>query len=279
MALRWFVGLNLDQDAWDASTFSQNRRRRFDASGVLEKLFDETVKRAMKEGLISRHVSADGTLVRANASFKSFVPIEVAMDPEEYKKRLRAQDRRRRRRSAGSGQPRRGLPRREAQQQDASIDDGPRLSLRLEGIVGNRRLSRLHGQRADGEPQPHSAGDRRGDLPLVGVGDGGLHLAARSSEAPASLRARDTRSRQGLLQRAVHRGDCSTVASSRTSPLRPAGASSPMRGCACESAAPAISSRSAAARRSRSCSAKPRTGTACDDSEGGVCYGFARRRS
>jgi transposase len=27
MALRWFVGFNLDQDAWDASTFSQNRRR------------------------------------------------------------------------------------------------------------------------------------------------------------------------------------------------------------------------------------------------------------
>ncbi len=93
LALRWFVGLNLDQDAWDASTFSQNRRRRFDESGVLEKLFDETVKRAMAEGLVSRHVSADGTLVRANASYKSFVPIEVALDPEEYKRRLRAQDR------------------------------------------------------------------------------------------------------------------------------------------------------------------------------------------
>lgn len=93
MALRWFVGLNLDQDAWDASTFSQNRRRRFDDSGVLERLFDETVKRAMSEGLVSRHVSADGTLVRANASYKSFVPIEVAMDPAEYKRRLRAQDR------------------------------------------------------------------------------------------------------------------------------------------------------------------------------------------
>jgi transposase len=93
MALRWFVGLNLDQDAWDASTFSQNRRRRFDQAGVLERLFDETVKRAMAEGLVSRHVSADGTLVRANASYKSFVPIEVALDPEEYKRRLRAQDR------------------------------------------------------------------------------------------------------------------------------------------------------------------------------------------
>ena len=97
MALRWFVGLNLDQDAWDASTFSQNRRRRFDESGVLEWLFDRTVKRALSEGLVSRHVSADGTLVRANASYKSFVPIEVAMDPAEYKKRLRAQDREKRR--------------------------------------------------------------------------------------------------------------------------------------------------------------------------------------
>ena len=92
MALRWFVGLNLDQDAWDASTFSQNRRRRFDESGLLEQLFDDTIKRAMAAGLVSRHVSADGTLVRANASFKSFVPIEVALDPAEYKRRLRAQD-------------------------------------------------------------------------------------------------------------------------------------------------------------------------------------------
>jgi hypothetical protein len=47
----------------------------------------------MAEGLVSRHVSADGTLVRANASYKSFVPIEVALAPEEYKRRLRAEDR------------------------------------------------------------------------------------------------------------------------------------------------------------------------------------------
>src|SRR5258705_12626606 len=93
MALRWFVGLNLDQDAWDASTFSQNRRRRFDESGLLEQRFDDTIKRAMAAGLVSRHVSAAGTLVRANASFKSFVPIAVALDPAEYKRRLRAQDR------------------------------------------------------------------------------------------------------------------------------------------------------------------------------------------
>jgi transposase len=92
MALRWFVGLNLDQDAWDHSTFSQNRRRRFDKDGTLEWLFDQTVKRALEEGLVSRHVSADGTLVRANASFKSFVPIELTMEPEEYRKKLRSKD-------------------------------------------------------------------------------------------------------------------------------------------------------------------------------------------
>jgi transposase len=103
MALRWFVGLNLDQDAWDASTFSQNRRRRFDESGLLEQLFDDTIKQAMAAGLVSRHVSADGTLVRANASFKSFVPIEVALDPAEYKRRLRAQDK-----AAEAGPPDRG---------------------------------------------------------------------------------------------------------------------------------------------------------------------------
>jgi hypothetical protein len=46
------------------------------------------VKPAIQEKLISRNGSADGTLVRTNAS----VPIEVAMDPEEYKKRVRSSD-------------------------------------------------------------------------------------------------------------------------------------------------------------------------------------------
>lgn len=92
MALRWFVGLNLSQDAWDHSTFSQNRRRRFDRDGTMQWLFDQTVNKALDEGLVSRHVSADGTLVRANASFKSFVPIELVMEPEEYRKRLRSED-------------------------------------------------------------------------------------------------------------------------------------------------------------------------------------------
>jgi len=92
MALRWFAGLDLDSKIWDHSTFTQNRKRRFNESGILEKLFDTTVSLAIKRGLVSNHTSVDGTLVKANASHKSFVPIEVLMTPSEYKKRIRTLD-------------------------------------------------------------------------------------------------------------------------------------------------------------------------------------------
>ena len=92
MALRWFVGLDLDGSPWDHSTFTQNRKRRFDQSGILEKLFDETVALAVEQGLVSDHATLDGTLVKANASHKSFVPIEVFMKPSEYKKGIRSLD-------------------------------------------------------------------------------------------------------------------------------------------------------------------------------------------
>jgi len=49
LVLHWFVGLDLDQLPWDHhSTFSQNRKRRFTESGLLERLFDETVAVAIE---------------------------------------------------------------------------------------------------------------------------------------------------------------------------------------------------------------------------------------
>ena len=138
MALRCFVGLNLDQDAWDASTFSQNRRRRFDSSGALEKLFEKTIERAMEEGLVGRHVSADGTLVRANASDESFVPIELAMGPEELEKRLRAEDEK-----APEGPQDPGNRSVNLRGQKRSLHDRSRLPLRVQGRLGDGGLSRL----------------------------------------------------------------------------------------------------------------------------------------
>src|ERR1700730_18528257 len=203
MALRWFVGLNLDQDAWDASTFSQNRRRRFDESGLLERLFDGTVKRALAAGLVSRHVSVDGTLVRANASYKSFVPLEVALDPEEYKRRLRAHDR-----DDADGPPdpgNRAVNWGAAEQCDASLGERPGLSLRVEGQLGDGRLSRLHRQRRHGESPPDLARARRGDLPGRDLGEGRLSGAARPGAPAAAVPPGDPRRRQGLLSRGLHR--------------------------------------------------------------------------
>jgi transposase len=88
MALRWFVGLDIDSPVWDPSTFSKNRERRFDDSGIFEKLFDDTVMHAKSKGWVSQHWSVDGTLVRANASLKSLAPIEVYQSPEQYRETI-----------------------------------------------------------------------------------------------------------------------------------------------------------------------------------------------
>lgn len=88
MAFRWFVGLDITDPVWDASTFSKNHEHRFDESGVLERLFDDTVRAAIQRDLVSTHWSVDGTLVRADASHKSFAPIEVYQSPYQYRQAL-----------------------------------------------------------------------------------------------------------------------------------------------------------------------------------------------
>ena len=42
VAYRWFLGLRLTDKVPDASTFSQNRRRRFRDSDIAQRLFDRT---------------------------------------------------------------------------------------------------------------------------------------------------------------------------------------------------------------------------------------------
>jgi transposase len=70
---RWFVGLPLEQDAWDHSTFTKARD-----SLLLEKLarlfFERHLEFLRAEGFLSsEHLSIDGTLLSAWASHKSLV--------------------------------------------------------------------------------------------------------------------------------------------------------------------------------------------------------------
>src|SRR5437763_9200354 len=69
---RWFIGLNLDEEVWDATTFTKNRDRLLEAD-VAKQFLAEVVELARSKGLVSdEHFSVDGTLLEAWASLKSY---------------------------------------------------------------------------------------------------------------------------------------------------------------------------------------------------------------
>jgi transposase len=79
VGMRWFCGLNLQDRVPDHSTLSKLKNERWNESGLFQRLFDEVVRQCSEAGLVSgRHVSVDGSEVRANASMKSLRPIDTA---------------------------------------------------------------------------------------------------------------------------------------------------------------------------------------------------------
>ncbi len=87
---RWFCGLNMGDAVPDHSTFSKNRHGRFSGSGLWEEIFDEIMHRCIEAGLVrGDHVTADGTLVDADASISSMEPVVVEMRPREYLEKLK----------------------------------------------------------------------------------------------------------------------------------------------------------------------------------------------
>lgn len=70
---KWFLDLNLDDSAWDQSTFSKNRDRllKHDVSRLFEAVLDQ----ARQLHLLSNdHFTVDGTLLESWASLKSLKP-------------------------------------------------------------------------------------------------------------------------------------------------------------------------------------------------------------
>jgi len=69
---RWFVGLNLDEQVWDATVFTKNRDRLL-AGEVADGFFAAVLAQARGQGLLSdEHFTVDGTLIEAWAGHKSF---------------------------------------------------------------------------------------------------------------------------------------------------------------------------------------------------------------
>jgi len=69
---RWFCRLNFHDPVPDHSTLSRLRNERWAGSDVFLRFFEQTVAQCVSAGIVSgRHVSVDGTQIRANASMQS----------------------------------------------------------------------------------------------------------------------------------------------------------------------------------------------------------------
>lgn len=74
LLFRWFVGLGVDDPAWDHSTFSKNRDRLLEGEVAARFLAAVLAQPRVKRLLSTDHFSVDGTLIEAWASMKSFKP-------------------------------------------------------------------------------------------------------------------------------------------------------------------------------------------------------------
>lgn len=102
LLFRWFLGMNMVEDSFDATTFSKNRERLM-AHEVAQVFFHRVVDTARGAHLLSaEHFTVDGTLIEAWASLKSFKPKGEATAQRAEKNRRKAK-RQRVRRARGSG--------------------------------------------------------------------------------------------------------------------------------------------------------------------------------
>jgi len=72
LLFRWFVGLGVDDPAWDHSSFTTNRDRLLGGEIAAKFLQAVLAQPKVKRLLSSDHFSVDGTLIEAWASIKSF---------------------------------------------------------------------------------------------------------------------------------------------------------------------------------------------------------------
>jgi len=85
VAYRWFLGFDFTTKVPDASTISQNRRRRFSDSTIYQDIFDEIVLFAMKKRLVDgKGLYTDSTHLKANANKNKFVLAEVQKSTRSY---------------------------------------------------------------------------------------------------------------------------------------------------------------------------------------------------
>lgn len=85
VAYRWFLGFGLTDKIPDASTISQNRRRRFAESAIYQEIFDEMVFQAIRRKMVDGSVLyTDSTHLKANANKHKFELQDVQKSTRDY---------------------------------------------------------------------------------------------------------------------------------------------------------------------------------------------------
>lgn len=81
LLFRWFVGIGIDDAAWDHSVFSKNRARLLEGDIAAKFLSAMLVQPKVKKLLSTDHFSVDGTLIEAWASMKNVKPKDGSGEP------------------------------------------------------------------------------------------------------------------------------------------------------------------------------------------------------
>lgn len=85
VAYRWFLGLKLSDPVFDASTLSQNRRRRYTDTAVAQDIFDAIVEQAIRHGLVDGTVLyTDSTHLKASANKNRYDTAMIAKSRADY---------------------------------------------------------------------------------------------------------------------------------------------------------------------------------------------------
>lgn len=85
VAYRWFLRLKLTDPVFDASTLSQNRRRRFNDTSVAQDIFDAIVEQAVGHGLVEGKILyTDSTHLKANANKGRYDLAALAKSRADY---------------------------------------------------------------------------------------------------------------------------------------------------------------------------------------------------
>ena len=92
IAYKWFCGLELTDKAPDATTISQNRRRRFRDNNISEAIFNEILRQCIEKGLVGGEILyTDSTHIKAKANKHKKVQVTVEQTPKAYMEELDAQ--------------------------------------------------------------------------------------------------------------------------------------------------------------------------------------------